>query len=393
MDFQDYYQTLGVPRGASQADIKKAFRKLAREHHPDKKPGDKTAEQRFKQVNEAHAVLSDPDKRKKYDRLGKDWEAYSRAGVDPDAAGAPFGAGGPFGGIGGTAGRSGSAGNVRYEFRTSGGGSGDFSDFFRVFFSDDDEPIVSGATGGRGSRPTGGMSFEDILSQMGLDADGGSAAGGSTAGRAGTSATGRVGGATRTQTGGRTAGSTGAGSTRAVRSEPGVTAEAVAEISLEEAYHGTTRRVEIDGRRLDVTIPRGADNGTRIKLTGQGPRGGDLVVVTRVRSHPVFTRRGADLERELPITLEEALLGAEVPVSTLKGRVLLKIPAGTQNGHRFRLKGQGMPQLKGDGSGDLYARARVVLPSKLDAKAEAAARALFDLIKQPDPRSAPTGSN
>jgi len=393
MDFQDYYQTLGVPRGASQADIKKAFRKLAREHHPDKKPGDKTAEQRFKQINEAHAVLADPDKRKKYDRLGKDWEAYSRAGVDPDAAGAPFGAGGPFGGFGGTAGRSGSAGNVRYEFRTSGGGSGDFSDFFRVFFSDDDEPIVSGPTGGRGSRPTGGLSFEDILAQMGLDADGGSAAGGSTAGRAGTSATGRVGSATRTQTGGRTAGSTGAGSTRAARSEPGVTAEAVAEISLEEAYHGTTRRVEIDGRRLDVTIPRGADNGTRIKLTGQGPRGGDLVVVTRVRPHPVFTRRGADLERELPITLEEALLGAEVPVSTLKGRVLLKIPAGTQNGHRFRLKGQGMPELKGDGGGDLYARARVVLPSKLDAKAEAAARALFDLIKQPDPRSAPTGSN
>jgi DnaJ-class molecular chaperone len=172
-----------------------------------------------------------------------------------------------------------------------------------------------------------------------------------------------------------------------------VTAEAVAEIGLEEAYQGTTRRVEIDGRRLDVTIPRGADTGTRIKLSGQGPGGGDLVVVTRVRPHPVFTRRGADLERELPITLREALLGAEVPVTTLKGKVLLKIPAGTQNGHRFRLKGQGMPQLKGDGFGDLYARARVVLPPKLDPEAEAAARALFDLIDQPDPRSAPAGSN
>ena len=154
MEYQDYYQTLGVPRGASQADIKKAFRKLAREHHPDKKPGDKTAEQRFKQINEANAVLSDPNKRKKYDRLGKDWEAYSRAGVDPDAAGAPFGAGSPFGfGTAGGAG-SGRGGNVRYEFRTSGGGSGDFSDFFRVFFSDD-EPVMSGPTGGRGSRPTG----------------------------------------------------------------------------------------------------------------------------------------------------------------------------------------------------------------------------------------------
>jgi curved DNA-binding protein len=172
-----------------------------------------------------------------------------------------------------------------------------------------------------------------------------------------------------------------------------VTAEAVAEISLEEAYHGTTRRVEVDGRRLDVTIPRGADNGTRIKLRGQGPGGGDLVVETRLQPHSELTRRGDDLERELPITLEEALLGAEVPVTTLKGRVLLKIPPATQNGHRFRLKGQGMPRLKGDGFGDLYARVRVVLPPKLDGNAETAARELFDLIKQPDPRSSPTGSS
>src|SRR6476469_10071571 len=105
MEYQDYYDTLGVGRTATQAEIKKAFRKLAREHHPDKKPGDKTAEQRFKQINEANAVLSDPDKRKKYDRLGKDWEAYSRAGVDPDAAGSPFGTGSPFG-FGGGAGRA-----------------------------------------------------------------------------------------------------------------------------------------------------------------------------------------------------------------------------------------------------------------------------------------------
>jgi len=373
MDFQDYYTTLGVPRGASQADIKKAFRKLAREHHPDKKPGDKAAEQRFKQINEANAVLADPDKRKKYDRLGKDWEAYSRAGVDPDAAGSPFGAGGQFGGFGRSdAGRAGPAGgNVRYEFRTSGGGgaSGDFSDFFRVFFGDE-EPVVSGSTGGRGSRPNGGLSFDDILGQMGLDSDGGVRTGAGRAGGAGT----------------RTAG------TRTVRSAPGVTAEAVAEIDLEEAYHGTTRRVEIDGRRLDVTIPRGANDGTKVKLSGQGPRGGDLVVTVRIRPHPLFTRREVDLERELPITLEEALLGGEVPVTTLKGKVLLRIPPGTQNGHRFRLKGQGMPHLKGDGYGDLYAKARLVLPPKLDPTAEEAARALFNLIDQPDPRSTSTGS-
>jgi curved DNA-binding protein len=359
MDFQDYYETLGVPRTASQADIKKAFRRLAREHHPDKKPGDKGAEARFKAVNEANAVLSDPDKRKKYDRLGKDWEAYSRAGVDPDAASNPFGPGGPFAqyanGMGGS--RSGQSGNVRYEFRTSG--DADFSDFFRVFFGGD-EPIAE--TGpGRGRRATGGASFDDILAGMGLNqapAGGGPA----TAGRSG-----RTSGATRTR---------------------GTTAEAIAEISLDEAYRGTTRRVEVDGRRLDITIPRGANDGTKLKLSGQGPLGGDLVVTVRVRPHPVFTRKGSDLERDLPITLGEALLGGEVPVTTLKGRVLLRIPAGTQNGHRFRLKGQGMPVFRGEGFGDLYARVRVVLPTKLDDEAQRAARDLVDAIQQPDPRTA-----
>ena len=364
MDFQDYYQTLGIPRGASQADIKKAFRKLAREHHPDKKPGDKAAEARFKAVNEANAVLSDPDKRKKYDRLGKDWEAYSRAGVDPDAAGSPFGGANPFAGFG----RGGGAGggpNIRYEFRTSGGGGGaDFSDFFRTFFGADAGPASGGASGPRVRRgPESGPSFDDILAEMGLN----SAAAGSGGARPG------------------------GGSTRTAPSAAGrATAEAVAEIDLVEAYRGTTRRVEIDGRRLDVTIPRGADNGTKIKLSGQGPHGGDLVVTTRVRRHAVFARTGADLERELPLTLAEALLGAEVPVTTLKGKVLLRVPAGTQNGHRFRLKGQGLPHLRGDGSGDLYARARVVLPSRLDDEAAEAARAFLDTIDQPDPRAKTT---
>ena len=354
MDFQDYYTTLGVPRGASQADIKKAFRKLARESHPDKKPGDHAAEARFKAVNEANAVLSDPDKRKKYDRLGKDWEAYSRAGVDPDAAGSPFGGFGRAGG--GAAGGP----NVRYEFRTSSGG-GDFSDFFRTFFSADDAAAGGAASGTRGARrgPAAGPSFDDILAEMGLNqAAGATRSGGAGGGRM--SAAGRA------------------------------TAEAIAEIDLEEAYRGTTRRIELDGRRLDISIPRGADDGTKIRLSGQGPRGGDLVVTTRVRPHKVFTRTGVDLERDLPITLGEALLGGEVPVATLKGKVLLKVPAGTQNGHRFRLKGQGMPRLKGaggEGDGNLYARARVILPPKLDDETADAARTFLDKLDQPDPRA------
>jgi DnaJ-class molecular chaperone len=364
MDYQDYYQTLGVSRDASQAEIKKAFRRLARENHPDKKPGDQGAERRFKAVNEANAVLSDPDKRKKYDRLGKDWEAYSRAGVDPDAAGSPFGAGGPFTRYaGGARSGAGQGGGIRYEFRT-GGDTGEFSDFFRVFFGGDADPAGATSGPGRGRRATGGQSFEDILAGMGLNSPGAAGASGGTAGRA----------------------STGAGSGRNGTRTRQTTAEAVAEIDLEEAYRGTTRRVELEGRRLDVTIPKGAEDGTKVKLTGQGPGGGDLVVRIRVGPHPVFTRRGADLERELPLTLGEALLGAEVHVATLKGRVLLTIPAGTQNGHRFRLKGQGMPHLRGDGYGDLYARARVVLPTKLDPAAEAAARELVEALHQPDPR-------
>lgn len=346
MDYQDYYETLGVPRTASQAEIKKAFRRLAREHHPDAKPGDAASERRFKQINEANAVLSDPEKRKKYDTLGANWEAYSRAG----AAGAG-GAGNPFAGFS----RSGQSGNVRYEFRTSGGG--EFSDFFRMFFSED-EPVTEPTGPGRGRRATGGPTLEEILGQMGID---GAAVGGSPPRQAGAR-------------GGRS------------QVPPPTTAEAVAEITLEEAFHGTTRRVEVQGKRLEVKIPRGADSGTRVKLTGQGPGGGDLVVVVRVRPHPAFHRRAADLERELPITLGEALLGAEVPVTTLTGKVLLRIPAGTQSGRIFRLKGQGMPHLRAEGRGDILAKVRVVLPTDLAPEAIEAAKAFLDLVDQPDPR-------
>jgi DnaJ-class molecular chaperone len=341
VDYQDYYETLGLKRNASQAEVKKAFRKLAREHHPDAKPGDKDAERRFKLINEANAVLSDPEKRKKYDALGANWEAYSHADAGP--------AGGPMGGFGTNP--IGGRPNVRYEFRTSGGG--EFSDFFRTFFGQEGQPA---GTTGRARTATAGPTFEDILSGMGLN-----------------EATTRG-----------AAGATGNGPRRAA----GPTAEAVAEIDLDEAFHGTTRRVEFDGKRLDVTIPRGADNGTRVKVSGQGPAGGDLVVSVRVRPHPVFTRRGANLERDLPLTLEEALLGGEVPVTTLKGRVLLKIPPGTQNGRIFRLNGQGMPHLRGDGVGDMLVKVRVVLPTGLDAEAEQAARHVFELVRQPDPRSA-----
>jgi len=371
MEYRDYYQILGIPRTASQSEVKKAFRKLARQHHPDRNPGDASAEKRFKDVNEANAVLSDPEKRKRYDTLGADWEQFQHAGGGRGAD--PFGPGGPFAGFrgfdtrggAGQGGQGGQGGNVRYEFRTSSGADAGFSDFFRMFFSGAGS-AASAAPGGRRRDAAadraarrgggGGPGFEDILAGMGL--------GGAASGRA----TGSGGGA------------------RAKMRAPEV--EAPAELTLEETYHGTTRLVEVEGKRYEVRIPRGTDTGSRVRLSGKGPDGRDLIVTVRVRPHETYTRRGADLERELPITLREALLGGELPVSTLKGRILLTIPAGTQNGRTFRLPGQGMPRLKGDGMGDLYIKIRVVLPASLSDEARSAAAHFLDLVDQPDPRAA-----
>src|SRR4051794_28914329 len=345
LDYKDYYAVLGVPKTASQADIKKAFRKLARQHHPDAKPGDTAAERKFKEINEANEVLSDPAKRRQYDQLGANWEAISQA----RAAGGPTGS--PVDGYGG--------GNVRYEFRTAD--AGEFSDFFRVFFGEDMAPNGTRPTTGRGSpAPGGAMGFDDILAGMGID--------GRTA---------------------RTAGATTghAGSTRS-RSAPKPAGHgATAEITLDEAYKGTTRLVEVDGKRLEITIPKGAETGTRIKLTGRGPGRGDLIAVVRMLPDKRFTRRGADLQRDLPLTPEEALLRDEVPVQALKGRALLPIPPGPQSGRTFRLSGRGMPRFKGEGYGDLYVKSRVVLPTGLSEEAKTAARSFLVLADQPNPRS------
>ena len=346
MDYKDYYAVLGVPRTASQTEIKKAYRKLAREHHPDAKPGDTASERRFKDVNEANAVLSDPEKRKQYDALGANWESFSRAGA---------GAGGnPFAGFAGFGGTGGQAGNVRYEFRSSGD-PGEFSDFFRMFFGGEGgfADVANARSGaGRAGGSAGTIDLEDFLAGVGAGVQSGR-------GRA--------------------------QSTQTRRTAP-PRHEAHAEITLDEAFHGTTRLVDVDGKRLEITIPPGADTGTRIRLTGKGPGGGDIHVVVRQRPDATFARKGADLERELPITLREALLGAEVPVRSPKGTVLLRIPPGTQPGRQFRLRGRGMPKFRAEGHGDLYVRAKVVLPTDLTDEAKDAARRFLDTVDQPDPR-------
>jgi len=332
VDYKDYYAVLGVPRTASTGEIKKAFRALARKHHPDSNPADAEAERRFKEVNEANEVLADPAKRKQYDELGAHWQDYARMGGRP--GGDPFGPGGPFAGFRPAGAGGGAPGGVRFEFAGDPGG---FSDFFRTFFAGG----VAGAAGGAAG--AGGMPGAE-------------------------------------------------GHRRSSPRRPGAVppVEAAVQVALEDAAAGGTRLIEVDGRRLEVAIPAGVESGSRIRLRGLGGGSGadarDLVLVIAVRPHAVFTRDGANLARDLAVTLREALLGAEVPVPTLGGkRLLLRIPAGTQPGRVIRLAGQGMPRLKGGDRGDLLVRVRAVLPA-LDERGRAAATTFLDTIDQPDPR-------
>jgi curved DNA-binding protein len=330
MEYKDYYGVLGVPKTASQAEIKKAYRRLARELHPDRNPGDAAAEKRFKDANEAHAVLSDPAQRKRYDELGANWQAYQQAG---------YGSGGAtdWSGFGGA------PGGTQWTYRTgSADDLGGFSDFFRAFF---------GGAGGGGGRPMGGapmgggFDFVDLSDLMG-------------------------GGGRTTVVGERPA-----------RAAP--TAEATAEVTLAEVARGAERLVNVGGRRLQVSIPPGVEDGARIRLRG-AVDGGDLVITVRVQPDARFTRDGADLRTEVQLTLAEALLGGEVPVATPTGTVKLRIRPNTQNGQEIRLPGRGLPKRSG-GSGDLRVTTRVVLP-----KVDDAARDDFERFAaahpQPNPR-------
>jgi len=372
VDYKDYYAVLGVPRTAPTGEIKKAYRKLARQFHPDRNPGDAEAERRFKEANEANEVLADPAKRKQYDELGAHWQEYAQAGGRPGAD--PFGPGGPFAGFQRAGGQTG-PGGVRFEFA---GDPSQFSDFFRTFFAGGMAGASAGAAGasaagGHGraraaAASHGGTTLDEILAGMGgIDFGGAQGA---------------------AQGGGAAGGHAGSRGRRHAAPPP---VEAAVEITLEEAFRGATRLVQIEGRRLEVTIPAGVADGSRIRLRGQGGGSGaaarDIVLVTTIRPHPVFTREGATLTRDLAVTLGEALLGAEVPVVTLDGRrLLLKVPAGTQPGRAIRLAGQGMPRLRKDERGDLIVRVKVVLPP-LDEGGKAAAADFVAAIHQPDPRA------
>ncbi len=273
----NYYDILGVNKGASEKDIRQAFRRLARKHHPDVNQNDETSEEKFKEINEAYTVLNDPESRKKYDRYGDNWkhaDQYDQAGQ---------------------------GGNFRQTFRSSTRGG---DDQFSVF-------------GGRGS-----SIFEEMFGGAGVN----------------------------------------------YRPPP---AEYHVDVTLEEAFHGASRLLQTqDGRRLEVKIPAGVDKGSRVRISPGGDQGGDLYLVISVIEHKTFRRQGRDLYVEVDLPLDEAMLGTELSVPTLTGKVALTVPPETPNGRRFRLSGQGMPTLGASSNGAtsrgvLYATVKVDLPTGL----------------------------
>ncbi len=304
----DYYKTLGVGKTATEQEIKKAFRKLAQKYHPDKNPGDKEAERRFKEVNEAYSVLSDSEKREQYDRFGSEFEQYARAGVDPNVW-AQYG-------FGGTPGAGQARTMTPEEFEAMFGDLGGF---------------------GAGSPGAGASSIFDQFF-----------GGGSRRGRSTT-----VEFDTR----------------QGVRPGPPPAREVTVQVTLEEALHGSTRVLqEPDGKRIEVTIPRGVKTGSRVRVKGTGGVG-DVLLRVELLPHATFAREEDNLRVRVPVDLYTALLGGEVQVPTLERPVALKIPAGTQNGRIFRLRRLGMPHLKTpDQRGDILAEVDVQLPANLSAR-------------------------
>src|ERR1700719_2843986 len=342
MEFRDYYKTLGVERGASQAEIKSAYRKLARKHHPDVNPNNKESETRFKQINEAYQVLSDPAKRKKYDELGADWER----GTTEEEMMRRYGwSGAPPGGGGFRPGEN------------DGGGGGGFSDFFEHFFGGLGGGFSGRAAGGRAPRGFSGYDFSeqpprgrDIEAEVTVplrDAMRGPKM--------------RI--ALNTEDVCPQCGGTGVVAREERRGKMRV-------IQAAEACPTCHGRGAIPASRsLEVTIPPGVVDGTRMRLKGQGGKGprpelnGDLFLTVRLKPDRVFSVSGRDLRCELPVWDYEAALGADITVPTLDGLVSLKIPPESQTGRVMRLRGRGLPGRGKEPGGDLLYELKVLAPT------------------------------
>jgi curved DNA-binding protein len=302
-NFRNYYEILGVPKDASSEDIKKSFRRLARKYHPDLNPGDKVAEERFKDLGEAYEVLSDNTKRSEYDRFGNYWKQNGFQGQ------------GGQGGQGRTASRSGSSPPPR----SGEPDYGEFSDFQEFL----DQLL--------GRRPNGGSK---------------------------NSANRRVNRQEDKTWGGR--------QTSGVIRRPGMRdAEARLVVPLDKAYQGGRERIRLeDGRSLEVNMPAGMLSGQKIRLKGQGAGGGDLYLKIEVAEHPFFKIDGADIVCQVPITPVEAVLGGQIEAPTLDGWVKMMIPRGVRPGQRLRLAGKGYPKEIG-GRGDQLVEIQIEYPKEL----------------------------
>ena len=289
MEYKDYYQILGVAKNADESEIKRASRRLARQYHPDKNPGNQAAENKFKDINEAYEVLGDAQNRKKYDQLGHNYHRYRQMGGNPQDF--DFSQWFNMGGQGGQ--------RVNVDFGDLfGGGNGGMSDFFTAIF------------GSGGARPASGASHSYDIEQA-------------------------------------------------------------VEITLEDAYEGTTRTFSHNGQQFTAKIPPGAKTGTKIRMRGKGhakPSGGqgDLLLMVQVQPHEQFERDGQTLSVAVAVAVVTAVLGGKVKVPTLTGPVNLTIPAGTQGGQTFRLRGKGMPRLRSQNQyGDLLATINIAVPQQL----------------------------
>ena len=284
MDYKDYYKILGVERKASADEIRKAYRKLAMQYHPDKNPGDKKAEDKFKEINEAYQVLSDEQKRARYDQLGSAYSDFRTGGGRPgdfqwnDWSGA-----------------RGAGGGVNTDDPFNGGG---FSDFFRTIFG---EAMRSSARNQSSQQPQGYQQEVDI--------------------------------------------------------------------AFQEAFEGTTRQLQTNGRKLQVRIPAGVKTGSKVRVAGAGPEGLDLYLIVNITDEDKFERNGQDLYTTSTLSVFTLILGGETDVETPTGKVKLSIPAGTQTDQVFRLAGRGMPHLKNPNTkGDLFVKLKVQVPKYLSSK-------------------------
>ena len=361
---RDYYEVLGVQKGATEAEIKKAYRKLAKENHPDLHPGDKEAEARFKEINEAYEVLSDSDKRSRYDQFGF-------AGVDPSYGAGAGGYGGGFEG--------------GFDF-------GDLGDIFGSFFG--------GGFGGGGARSRTGpqrgeslrmgltISFEEAafgcekevslerVEQCAACHGSGAAAGTSPETCPNCHGTGQV--QQRRQT------PMGVFATTTTCPRCGGKGKIVSTPCKDCGGTGQVRR----RKTVKVTIPAGIDDGQTISLRGQGNAGrnggpaGDLLLVIGVRPHPLFRREGTSVLCEAPITFTQAVLGGEMEIPTIDGKVKYEIPEGTQTGTTFRLRGKGIPNMNGRGRGDQYVTVYIETPRNLTREQKEALRKFSDTLKE-----------